>query len=303
MKRGCRSAVLLLLMLLMMVTPFAAQRLMPQPAFQMRRDLGIYFTNADEMVKTIRTAVKRHDPYFEITYTAQRDHMETQGAVVRDLMAAVFAETDRPDEGDYLYHQYGGCEMTYTCTQDDGRYHYTLHITPEYYTDNAQEEAVTARVREILDALDFTRSTSEYEKVLAVHDYVRTHVAFDRIHQRNAQYHLKSTAYGALIYGHAACQGYAVTVYRLLREAGVDCRILTGMAQMDDGTEEYHAWNLVRIGGLYYNLDATWDTQRMTEDYFLCGETDFTGHVRDAAYADAEFTAAYPTAQTRYCAP
>ena len=64
-----RGGILLMLALLTAAAGGAAERFAPHPVrYEMRRDLSIYFTNADEIVRTIRTALKRRDPYFDIEY-------------------------------------------------------------------------------------------------------------------------------------------------------------------------------------------------------------------------------------------
>lgn len=300
MKRKCFAAMLSALLLLTLCTPFAASALTQQTRYEMRHDLSIYFTNADELVHQIREIIKRRDAHFEIAYTSHSNNMDDLSCVVRELMAEVFAETDDPTEGDYLYHHYGGYDLTYSYVQDEERYHYTLTVTPEYLTDAGQEQAVTVRVQEILAALHFTRRTTDAEKIAAVYDWMCSHVQFDRIHRNNAGHHLKATAYGALVYGYAVCQGYAAAMYRLLRESGVNCRIITGTATRADGSTEYHAWNIAEIDGLWYNLDPTWDAQSGTDIYFLRCDAHFNGHERDSAYADDAFYTAYPMAQMDY---
>ena len=163
-----------------------------------------------------------------------------------------------------------------------------------------QEQKVSQKVAEILDSFHFSKNTSEKEKIKKIHDYICEHVRYDVIHQKNQYYHLKVTAYNALLYGQAVCQGYAVAMYRLLREAGIEARIITGMAQKPDGTQEFHAWNLVKIDELWYHLDATWDEETNSFDYFLKCDASMTTHTRDAVFCTEEFYQAYPMAQQDY---
>ena len=268
--------------------------------YAVRRDLSIYFTNADQVIADVRAGMKARSPRLTLTFRGVHDHMDDFNLLVRDLMRYVYAETDAPDEGDYLFQQTGGYEMQYRHQPEDDGYFYEMVIVPEYYTTPAQERDTDAAVEKVLSELHFTRNTTDYEKVRAVYDYVCAHVAYDQVHRKNDYYHLKSTAYGALINGRATCQGYAVLIYRLLREAGVGVRIIQGTAETASGRREVHAWNIVRIDGLYYNLDATWDDQLGTETYFLRCDAHFDRHMRDAAYADAAFSEQYPMALQDY---
>ena len=267
----------------------------PRQHYEMRQDLGIYFTNADAVTLQLREAMRRRDWQITISYQSHRDNMEELGTIVRELMEQALSETDSPEEGDYLRHQYGGYELQYTSRWEGDACHYEVRLRPQYYTTAAQEEQVTACVRELLDSFGFDSRTSDAEKVRTIYDYVVTHVRYDEIHAKNPQHHLKTTAYAALVQKQAVCQGYAVLLYRLLREAGISARVITGTAN-----GEYHAWNIVCLDGLYYNLDATWDSRSQTSDWFLLPDADFTDHIRDAAYADAAFYAAYPMGEQRY---
>ena len=190
--------------------------------------------------------------------------------------------------------------MTYTYTQAGGAYCYTLHIVPVLYTTRAQESAAEEAVQEALAELDLPRRAGDYEKICAVHDYLTAHTAYDTVHRKNEYYHIKSTVYGALVYGRAACQGYAVTACRLLRELDVPCRVITGVLTHPDGTTEAHAGNLTAVGGQWYNLDVTMDVQTGTRDYFLCADADLPEYTRDDPYADAAFCAQHPAAAVRY---
>lgn len=88
--------------------------------------------------------------------------------------------------------------------------------------------------------------------------------------------------------------------YRLCKEAGLSVRIISGT-----GNGGAHAWNIVRIGSKYYNVDCTWDGQNEAtyNDFLLKSEADFSDHTRESwkvagshylYYTSAEFNAQYP---------
>ena len=91
------------------------------------------------------------------------------------------------------------------------------------------------------------------------------------------------------------CQGYATLFYRLALEAGLDARVIAGVAGGGN-----HAWNIVKINGSYYNLDSTWDAGRDPYDYFLKNMDDFSDHDRNADYTASDFVTAYPMSATSY---
>lgn len=96
-----------------------------------------------------------------------------------------------------------------------------------------------------------TPEMSEYEKVLYLHDYLVTNVAYDDTSD------FQHIAYGALVEKKAVCDGYATAMQYLMSKIGMECRIVYG----DDleNNPESHAWNIVKVDGAYYHLDVTWD--------------------------------------------
>jgi hypothetical protein len=111
---------------------------------------------------------------------------------------------------------------------------------------------------------------NEYEKELAIHNFLLLHIAYDYENYKNDTLPDDSyTIYGSLFNGIAVCQGYAYSAKLLLNMSGIESHVVTGTA---NGIA--HAWNKVKIGGSYYNLDVTWDDPvpdvdgRITYGYF-----------------------------------
>ena len=138
---------------------------------------------------------------------------------------------------------------------------------------------------------------TDYEKIVGVYDWICENVTYDYEHLSDPDYILMRTAYGALINKSAVCQGYAVLLYRLLLELGIDNRVITGY-----GNGGYHAWNIVELDGFYYNGDATWDATwhqaGWDYQYFLRSDEEFGDHIRDEEYLTAEFNRKYPMVGT-----
>ena len=111
---------------------------------------------------------------------------------------------------------------------------------------------------------------SDEEIVLAYHEYLTSTVAYayeDYFNGTIAANH-GYDMYGALVKHSCVCQGYAETMFYLLREAGLSCVIASS-------ENINHAWNIVKIRGNWYHIDATWDDPvwdmpgRSYHDYFL----------------------------------
>ena len=271
----------------------------PQYHYELSEELQLTFTNADYVIEQIREGLQNRNQHIRIDFSTDHDHMGDISALVHELMECALFETDDPRQGDYLRYQYGGYELEYGYEEQDGNYQYHLTITPNYYTTLKQEQTVNDLVKEILGGMEFRRNTSDAEKVRRIYGYVYDTVEYDLVHRNNRQYHLKTTAYAALVNKRAVCQGYAVLMYRLLREAGVNTRVITGTLKGGNGTE-YHAWNLVEIDGVWYNLDVTWDKMMESDIYYLKTDGSMADHVRDEEFATEMFYAQYPMAEQDY---
>lgn len=217
-----------------------------------------------------------------------------------------FIHTGNPTQGDYGRFQYagqsygGGLEAGYE--YEIGKYYLIINFDTllTYYTTPEQEAEETAMLSVVMDSLDLNTKT-EYGKIKAIYDYICQHVTYDFANLNNDDYDLKYTSYAALVNGTAVCQGYSVLFYRMALEAGLDARIISGYGgDGGSGGGGPHAWNIVKLKGLYYNIDSTWDAGRDPYDYFLKSPDTFDLHVRDAEYETWEFHASYPMAATDY---
>ncbi|MCD8314100.1 MAG: InlB B-repeat-containing protein, partial [Firmicutes bacterium] len=147
----------------------------------------------------------------------------------------------------------------------------------------------------MLSGLGFTSSTTDYEKISAIYDYICENVTYDYDGLNNDSDVLKYTAYGALIEGSAVCQGYSTLFYRMLMESGISSRVIAGVSYGDN-----HAWNIALLGGYYYNLDSTWDAGVSSYKYFLKCDANFSNHTRNSEYLTSAFYSLYPMASSDY---
>lgn len=100
---------------------------------------------------------------------------------------------------------------------------------------------------------------TEYEKELAIHDYIVLNTAYDYENYINNTIPADSyEVYGVLIKGSGVCSGYARTMCLLLNMVGIETQVVSGSANARKGWEG-HAWNIVKLGGEFYHLDATWN--------------------------------------------
>lgn len=120
------------------------------------------------------------------------------------------------------------------------------------------DRTIYDRAVQVLDEV-LTDGMSDYEKEDAVYAWLVTHVDYDNDHYiaTAALSPDSSTPYNPLVEGKGICLGFAVTFQLLMDMADVECITVVGAAF---NSREDHAWNMVRLNGQWYCVDATWDT-------------------------------------------
>lgn len=251
---------------------------------------GQYFSDYDSAVSYLRKQMVSRETEINLNFpeswfTSHKDGLYWD--LLYDAMKCDDNSTGQ--EGDALIYGFGGCQLSYNSKA--GYIQYTML----YHSDAEQEAKLTAAVAEAMTTLQLN-GLSEAKKIIKIHDYICNHVDYAYNSKEEQIY----TAYGALCTGKAVCQGYAVLFYRLCKEAGLSVRIISGT-----GNGGPHAWNIVRIGNKYYNMDCTWDGQDAAtyNEFLLKSEADFRDHTRESwpvagsrylDYTSAEFNAQYP---------
>ena len=262
----------------------------------------VYHTDPSTTAAEMRAALESRAAEVTIGYQIPKNSFneETLGEITDGIFEAAFAHTGVPTQGDYLkwHFAYCGISAMSSGTNLDGTIWYTdLTFHLEYYTTQEQEEVVAARVDSLLAELNPTGT--DYEKIKTVYDWMCENIVYDYANLNDPTYDLKYSAYAALINGTSVCQGYSNLLYRLALEMGIDCRIITGW-----GNGGNHAWNIIKLGDSYYNLDATWDSTfaqaGRKNQFFLRSEANFGDHVRSPECDTAAFHAAYPMGKTDY---
>ncbi|MBQ6023394.1 MAG: hypothetical protein IJL25_10735 [Clostridia bacterium] len=220
-----------------------------------------------------------------------------------ELFAFVFQHDGTLKGGDYLYKHVGhhGYNIPkYYFDPDADVIQVSGTVVMEYYTTAEQETELDDAVKQALEEMALDGLT-DYEKIVRVYGYITANVVYDYKNLNDDSYKLKYSAYAALVNKTAVCQGYANLFYLFMQKLGIDCRIITGWGIKDNGEGEAHAWNIVKLGDLYYNCDSTWDaTGIKTPRYLLRGTNDFERHQSEDQFLTEEFKTAYPIAKTQY---
>ena len=249
------------------------------------------YGSVDEAVVSFREQMKSRKEI--ITVKVMTDDVEEIAGEISD---AAMAHTGNPKEGDYLQWQFGGWKCSSSYYSFGGNYYCTMNYTMTYYTTAAQEAELDNAIALAKTNLGLNSSTmNDYQKIKAIYDYMTKNITYDYANLNDDSYRLKYTAYAAMINKTAVCQGYAVLLYRMALECGVDARVITGI-----GNGGAHGWNIVKLGNYYYNVDSTWDAGYSNYSYFLKTDGNFRYHTRDNEYATGDFYEAYPMAASDY---
>lgn len=192
--------------------------------------------------------------------TKQINEGKTQG----NFYVSGISELEIQNINEKLFSMNGSVDQ-YRITEksrDGMRIQFLYQISDNYYvwqkyvngteipSDHARAFKLYDKVEEILDHI-MEPGMSDYEKELAIHDYLVVHCQYG-FTESSKEYAYR--AYGALVQNKAVCNGYTEATALLLSCVGIENQIITGTA---DG--ELHAWNMVCLDGNWYHVDATWD--------------------------------------------
>ena len=122
-----------------------------------------------------------------------------------------------------------------------------------------RDQVILQSCRDLLGEI-ITEEMSDYEKELAVHDWMIAWAEYDQAALSalpGAQPTPDSdNPYGFFTGRAAICTGYTSTFQLLMDLLDIECVTVEGTAY--NGTED-HAWNMVRLDGDWYCVDVTWD--------------------------------------------
>ncbi len=259
------------------------------------------YLDFDEAVPVVRQMLADHQETIHVAFWVENPSEDTgyYKQACRDLVYTAMEHTGVPHQGDYIRRStYNGYHSSLYQHTSNGKLYIDVTFTISYRTTAQQEAAVDMRVQELLGQLDLSGRT-DYQKLCAIYDYMAENIHYDYAGLEDPADLIKYTAYGALMENSSVCQGYATLLYRLCLEAGIDCRVVSGI-----GNGGGHAWNIVQLEGLYYNADATWDAiwhqDGWEYNYYLRCNATFEKHSRDPEFDTDAFNATYPMSSKDY---
>lgn len=155
-----------------------------------------------------------------------------------------------------------------------------IEMIPEYLFKKNKimdhQKAMEARVKKLARQAE---KLNEKEKELFIHDFICQNVRYDKL--KKAYSH---EIIGPLGQGVGVCEGIAKSVKILCDALGIWCIVAISEANPEKKIKYRHAWNVIRVAGKYYHLDATFDNslsknEIIRYDYFnLSDEQIFRDH-------------------------
>lgn len=145
----------------------------------------------------------------------------------------------------------------------------SVEMVPEYLFEKSKiqehQKAMTARIQKLTRP---AMNLSDREKEQFVHDFICRNVRYDKLKKPYSH-----EIIGPLGQGVGVCEGIAKSVKILCDALGIWCIIAISEANPEKKIKYRHAWNVVRIGGVYVHLDATFDNSlsrggTVRHDYF-----------------------------------
>lgn len=118
-----------------------------------------------------------------------------------------------------------------------------MTIPYEIYAD--QPDTVEKMVNFIYAECRKAGISGEYDTALWLHDWLINHANYDYDYN-------EYDADGVLLKGTGVCQSYSLAYELLLNKAGIENQVISA-------PEMNHAWNIVKLDGVWCHIDCTWD--------------------------------------------
>ncbi len=155
----------------------------------------------------------------------------------------------------------------------------SVEVIPEYIFDKKKiqehQKALASRVEKLARP---AAKLTETEKLKYIHDFICENVYYDKLKKQYSH-----EIIGPLGQGVGVCEGIAKSVKILCDALNIWCTIAISEANPEKGIKYRHAWNVLKVNGTYYHLDATFDNslgkgrdkvaaEELRYDYFMLSD-------------------------------
>lgn len=141
----------------------------------------------------------------------------------------------------------GNCITDYYTASDNKELISALEFSNHKYTDIL---ALENRAKDIVSDVTYPEMTP-LEKEYALYRYIIEHAEYSEEMRENMPF-----GYYILTEGVGVCGDYAEAIALLCRHAGLDMFCVSS---------DNHMWNIIRLEGKYYHVDALWDEENEKE--------------------------------------
>lgn len=136
-----------------------------------------------------------------------------------------------------------------------------FEYTPEQYIE------LRRKIEEITG--DIPQDLSDIQKFMIIYRRLGSRISYDHgiiganKYSQYAQDNVDDcrNCVNGLMRNTCVCAGYADILYNCLKAVGIEAYKISGLSG------EYHQWNKVKIDGVFYNTDLTWDVPSLTKNY------------------------------------
>ena len=221
--------------------------------------------------------VLAQDPTTSDNYVSFQTGMDIQGEDFWEelFVAQISVVYDHPELW-WLYPFSGCTEISYYLGSEiggnNGKTLIYANFTKTYNTFESDVKAFNQAVNSFLSKINL--NADEEEIAQAIHDRLIELCTYDYDVLEQNLSDKAHTAFGAIVRNsrgtanYCVCDGYAQAYLYLLQQAGIEGVVVIGMAgdAGSDGGAGAHAWSMVNLNGIWYEVDACWDDYTGFED-------------------------------------
>ena len=211
-----------------------------------------YIENEQSLTAYLQEQLSHYDLRMGIHYRSAN----APAAVIEDVFEQLMNANDLIS-GTLLGYEYGLEKV------EDG---YFIDINAMFTINKIELASINQQMDEYMLELNLD-GLSDYEKTKKIYAFViekMEYVSTDQIKEHSIK---------GFVEGQGVCQAYAVAINYLLERANVESRYIIGDIKTNYITDfTGHAWNMVKLDGLWYHLDATWDDDTDEWSFFLVSD-------------------------------
>ena len=200
------------------------------------------------LVKHLLYGMEKHQSYFAVYYPGIREDFIQYGK--QSMQYDTFLE-HLAIKNSYLMGTISGYCISIKGEYVVFQFHYNTTLKEEQWMN-----------RYVATLAELWNRESDDMKIKLAHDYLVHKVQYD------ARY---KSPFDALYRGRGLCMSYALAFQRIMQELDIPCIYIA---------TNQHAWNMVKLGRYWYNVDVTYDDADGSYRYFLKADKDFPNHSR-----------------------